>query len=616
MRSFISIIFFFVFCSGTACSQTDTDSLFVKDSIVSRFLIINSFDAASLDARKNKKVLFGELADSVKQLLYNKLISQYKDQVVIYPGILPQTKNADSIIHSLMTDSNASTAIIIKNLDAYFENTGVETTGNKKEGKDRKVSYDICAVITYQLYNSDEKLKETEISICESYTERNSMSGFITFGPDIVGKRKDAFKIVGKNVEKLFLSPGLPLFSKNDARQKFKIRRIDTLLKYSLSFADQSQMLYDGSPLKTMFNRSFIEWGDVSYYNGKYFNSRVRYSYAFLEMPGSERNDDAGFSDIITPDLSDLSIGYVKIYSRALSSVGMLYQTRGKFTEAEALLSRAMDMRATHLGQISPEYVNSLHNLAVLKKDKGDYDQADSIFNYLQPVFEKLFTTHSIQYVALLNNKAMLLAELGRTKEAIQLLDTALKTGADILSPAYIDYERILTNRALLEQESGNLDKAGEYYLRAIANMEKKGFDDHPDYNNLLAYYGSLRVQKNDPDVLTFLTNAADKVKKRYKEDHPVMAKAWSSIGDYYLNNKSYTEAKGYYSRAINIQLKVLGEKHKDYLNTSMKLAVCEWMLHDKKNATLHFNSAIQNYLLLLTTFFKSMSESEKTNFS
>ena len=154
--------------------------------------------------------------------------------------------------------------------------------------------------------------------------------------------------------------------------------------------------------------------------------------------------------------------------------------------------------------------------MAVLRKDMGFYDEADSIFNYLVPVFRELFTDNSIQYVVLLNNKAMLLAELGRTKEAIELLDEALKIGETVLSPSYFDYERILTNRALLEQESGNLDKAQEFYLKVIGNMEKKGFDDHPDYNNVMVYYGSLLVQKNDPEVFNFLLKVADKVRKRY----------------------------------------------------------------------------------------------------
>ena len=74
-------------------------------------------------------------------------------------------------------------------------------------------------------------------------------------------------------------------------------------------------------------------------------------------------------------------------------------------------------------------------------------------------------------------------------------------------------------------------------------------------------------------------------------------------------------ELRKIYNDIAAIQLKVLGEKHKDYLNTLMKMAVCEWYLHDNENAASHFNKAINNYLLLLNTLFHSMSESEKSNF-
>jgi CHAT domain-containing protein len=293
----------------------------------------------------------------------------------------------------------------------------------------------------------------------------------------------------------------------------------------------------------------------------------------------------------------------------------MLYQTRGKFAQADELLSRAMKMRKTWIGTTSSEYLNSLHNIAVLKKDMGLYDEADSLFNYLLPVFKERYTPKSTEYVMVLNNKAMLVAELGRTKEAIQMLDEALETGSTVLSNSYFDFERILTNRALLRQETGDLDNAEKDYLQAMDNMEKKGFEDHPDYNNVLMYYGSLRVQKNDADVLGFLSKATDKIKKRYKENHPLTAKALSNTGDYYLNKKSYVEARDIYRQVISIQLKVLGEKHKDYLNTLMKMAVCEWHLRDHDNATLHFTKAIHDYQTIVSKLFRSMSEPEKNNF-
>ena len=603
MKKYFSFLLVSVFIFTTGFPQTE------------KIIIINSFDAQSVNARKNKKELFTLLTDSLKQFLYKKVEPTYKEQAVIYPELPPLSENPDSSIISILIDSGASTAIVIKSLDAYFEKKDVEVTGNKKEGKSVKVFYDICAVVTYALYNTEEKLSESVISICEPYSERASLSGFITFGPDIVGKRKDAIKIIEKNVEKLFLTPGLPLFSKNSSRKITKIPAIDTTLKYLLSFADQAQLMYDGGPLKTRFNRSFMEWGDVSYYNGKYFNARMRYAYAFVELPYGETGLDSAFSDLVMLDTNIRNTNYIKVYTRAITSVGMLYETRGKFTQAELLLNKALQTREKWFGKNSREYLNSLFNLAVLKKDMGLYDEAETMFNYLQPVIKELFSVNSPQYITLLNNKSLLYAELGRTKEAIQMLDEALETGATVLNASYFDYERILTNRAILEQESGDLEKAEKYYLLAIANIEKKGFDDHPDYNNVMVYYGSLLVQKNDPGILNFLSKAAEKAKKRYGQNHPLTAKALGNSADYYLNKKMYTEAMDIYKEVESIQRKVLGERHKDYLNTLLKLAVCEWQLQDNENAALHFNQAIQSYLQIVQTFFRSMSEREKSDF-
>ncbi len=626
MRNFafiFSLIGMISLCSSTKGGVT-CGFEFKPDSLPGKILIINSFDAMAMKARKNKKELFVELADSLKQLLYHRILPEYKTQATIVSALLQETPNSDSSIFSLMVNNNASTAIVIRRLDVYFDQTGVEVVKDK-DGKSRTASYDICAVVTYGLYDREKKLPGSETRVCEFYTTRSVISGLLASGPDIVGKRKDAFKILAKNVENLTLADGPPIFSRIHNKYQRKLKVSDTLLKYSLSFADQAQMANDGIKMRTSFSGDWpLEPGDVAYYNGKYFNARERYRNVILSLPGSaESFNDSKFFDLFNffkltmqwVDTGFLNDDDVKFYTRAASTIGMLYQTRGKFLQANALLTRTMELRASRFGKTSREYINSLHNMAVLKKDMGFYDEAETMFNYLEPVFEKLFTTNSLQYVILLNNKAMLLAELGRTKEAIQLLDEALKTGATVLSPSYFDYERILTNRALLEQEAGNLDKAETYYLQAMDNMEKKGFDDHPDYNNVMVYYGSLRVQKNDPEVLSFLSKVADKVKKRYSENHPLMAKALTNIGDHYLNKKSYAEARKTYNQVAEIQLKTLGEKHQDYLNTLMKTAVCEWQLHDNENATTHFNKAIRNYLSLADAFFLSMSESEKTNF-
>ena len=584
-----------------------------------KLIIINSFDAASLKTRKNRREFFIELTDSLKSILFWQLYPTYKERVIILPEMVKRTALEDSIatnsmIQKIMEDHQASRAIVIRDVNAFFNQTGVEVEGEKGD-KSRKVSWDLCSKIKYELYTSDGR-QDADIELCERYTTRNSMSGLLAFGPDIVGKQKDVYKNVRKNVEKLLQSPDLPVFSSTKPLKR-KTRVTDILLKYSISFADQSQMVYDGSKLKTYINQPFIESGDVAYYKGHYFNSRVRYFYALNELPWVEQRDDTGFSNLVGQgvDSNELHIEYIKIYTRTITTIGMLFQTRGKYAQADKLLTRAMAMRLKWFGKESREYLNSLHNYAVLKKDMGLYEEADSLFNKVLPAFETIFGAKSYQFLIALNNRAILLGELGRTKEAIQLLDRALAIGQDVLSPDYIDYERILTNRALLEQEAGHFKKAEAYYEQAIGNMEKKEFEDHPDYNNVMVYYGSLRVDNDDPGAFEFITRAHEKVRRRYKENHPLTAKALSNIGDYYLRKKAFADARKTFEEVASIQAKVLTERHKDYLNTLMKLGVSEWLSGDPTKAAVHFDKAIQNYLLLLNSFFRSMSESEKTVF-
>ena len=84
-------------------------------------------------------------------------------------------------------------------------------------------------------------------------------------------------------------------------------------------------------------------------------------------------------------------IEYVRIYTRTISTVGMLFQTRGKFTMAEKLLSRGNADAIAMVWRSSREYLNSLHNYAVLRKDMGYYDEADSIFAHILPLFENYY---------------------------------------------------------------------------------------------------------------------------------------------------------------------------------------------------------------------------------
>ena len=54
-----------------------------------------------------------------------------------------------------------------------------------------------------------------------------------------------------------------------------------TELKYTICFANQVQMAYNGMNLKQYINESMAEVGDLAFYTGHYVNAAARYSYAF-----------------------------------------------------------------------------------------------------------------------------------------------------------------------------------------------------------------------------------------------------------------------------------------------------------------------------------------------
>ncbi len=171
------------------------------DSLPGKVLILSSFDANAMKARNNKKELFEDLGVSLRQLLYDGVQKEYLLEAGIHTELFPET-NSDSVLFSLMGNNNATRAIVIRNIDIYFDQTRVDVRGTKNN-KTRTAYYDICAVITYEFYSKGTKFS-SERKNCEFYTKRNVVSGLLAAGPDIVGKRKDAFKMMEKNARQYF----------------------------------------------------------------------------------------------------------------------------------------------------------------------------------------------------------------------------------------------------------------------------------------------------------------------------------------------------------------------------------------------------------------------------
>ncbi|UXX79337.1 CHAT domain-containing protein [Reichenbachiella carrageenanivorans] len=393
-----------------------------------------------------------------------------------------------------------------------------------------------------------------------------------------------------------------------------------TQQKYAITFADQTQILYDGMDIKKIHQDFFLS-GDRAYYTGHYLNASGRYMFELkryldesdMKFSDTFKMSPYGMANLVLAD--QLDNDDLRRFTALVNASALLYQTRGKFVKAEELMMLGLQLRGDRLGRTSPEFINSLHNLAVLKKNLGDYAESERIFDYLLPTIKTLYTEQSQRYVVALNNQSMLFAELGRTQKAIEGLDLAISKSEGSLYENFIDAERIKTNRAILAQEQGDFKLADQMYLEAMSGMQQKGFENHPDYNNLLIYYGALRVNRNDSNVLPFLTETIDGIQKKYGSKHPLLAKAILNQANYYLNQENFAAAKAAYTEALTILQAAFGDHHREVLDTLNKIGLCDWQLGLTASAKANMNQSIQGYLQQLDQLFVTMSESEKTQF-
>ncbi|MEQ8518405.1 MAG: CHAT domain-containing tetratricopeptide repeat protein [Cytophagales bacterium] len=384
--------------------------------------------------------------------------------------------------------------------------------------------------------------------------------------------------------------------------------------------ADNVKMAYDGTNMKKL-GGSMFNLADKAFYNGKYINASSRYREGFKAFPV---RSNSGFGDITREfsassaaemvNESALDLLNIRVYAGGLNTLGIYYHSLGNFDKANYFYERSMTIRAQKLGKTSAAFMNSLQNLALLKMDLGDFAEAEHIFSYLDKVIPQLFTQNSSHYAIFINNKAMLYANLGRNEKALEIIEEAISKGKEFLPKDYFDLERIYINQGFLYMKTGQFDKAKSSFLRAEGGMREKDFLNHPDFNDLMIYIGRFYIETNNSEALNYIESAIAGSKQRYGANHLLYAKALENKALYFLKTGRYSDAVTVYALISEIRKDQLGEENREYLQTQMKLALCQWESGNIDMASAIFRSSIDAYISLIDRLFPAFSENEKSD--
>jgi len=193
----MNLLFLFLCLVTNRARESGVNNLSVTRVDTTRVLIINCFDATKMQSRKNKRAIFAELADSLKKYLYDNLVPQAGEQIILYNDVVTDTSSAN--IFKLMAEYQANTCITIKNLDAFFDKTDVQTEKDDNGFKTIHVSYNIHSVVEYGLYNNLATVKTSTVDIYQFCKTKSSFSGFFTVGPNIANNASAALEVTRSN---------------------------------------------------------------------------------------------------------------------------------------------------------------------------------------------------------------------------------------------------------------------------------------------------------------------------------------------------------------------------------------------------------------------------------
>ncbi|MEP6579873.1 tetratricopeptide repeat protein [Microcoleus vaginatus GB2-A3] len=249
--------------------------------------------------------------------------------------------------------------------------------------------------------------------------------------------------------------------------------------------------------------------------------------------------------------------------SSSLNYLAGLYESQGRYSEAEPLFLQALEIDRRSLPEDHPSLAIHLNNLAFLYKSQGRYSEAEPLFLQALEIDRRSLPEDHPSLAIHLNNLAGLYQSQGRYSEAEPLYLQAVEIDRRSLPEDHPRLATHLNNLAGLYQSQGRYSEAEPLFLQAGEIDRRSLPEDHPrlamGFNNLaLLYQSQGRYSEAEPLFL----QAVEIDRRSLPEDHPSLATHLNNLALLYHSQGRYSEAEPLYLQAVEILRSKLPENH------------------------------------------------------
>ena len=270
-------------------------------------------------------------------------------------------------------------------------------------------------------------------------------------------------------------------------------------------------------------------------------------------------------------DVADESLALASLAYR----VAQYLRTRGRYTEAEPLLQRALQIREQAQGPDHPDVARVLNYLAVLYWSQGRYTEAEPLYQRALRIREQAQGPDHLDVAISLNNLADLYLERGRYAEAEPLYLQALHILEQTLGSDHPLMAQMLNNLALLSRGQGRDAEAEPLYRQALHILEQALGPDHPEVAQALNNLADLtREQGKYAEAESLYRRALRITEQSLGSEHPDLTSSLNGLASLSREQGKYAEAESLYQRALTFREQHLGQQHPETAQTLHDLAL------------------------------------------
>ncbi|NEZ59842.1 CHAT domain-containing protein [Leptolyngbyaceae cyanobacterium CCMR0081] len=258
--------------------------------------------------------------------------------------------------------------------------------------------------------------------------------------------------------------------------------------------------------------------------------------------------------------------------ARSLSNMALLYESQGRYSEAEAFLLEALKM----LNNDSPDLANCLNNLALLYDSQGRYSEAESLYQEALTRKQCLVDKEHLDIAKTFDNLATVYEHQGHYKKAELFHQKALTMYQQLLGHQHSLIASNLNNLAVCCIFRNNPDKAETFCQEALAMLKQLFGKKHPHIaktlNNLASVY-KAQDRYNEAE-LSFQDSLA-MIKQLLGDEHPDVAIGLNNLALLYNEQGFYSKAEPLFQKSLTMNKKLLGSKHPNIALSLNNLAIC-----------------------------------------